>query len=220
MDSQQAAEHLEVIRTLMERSAIYRRALAPVMTLAGTLGIFGALAGWLLHFESPFAFSAYWLVIGILTAISAFLLVRQQAVKQREEFWSPPTRRVVHAMLPALLIGFLLGVVVVIAEWKNGAADWTAVAPVVDLTWLPLSWILLYGCALHAAGFFTPRGLRWFGWLYLLAGSVVLIAWSLFGMRSARPQLTGHLLMGIFFGVLHLAYGTYLSVTEKRKNAT
>ncbi|MDB6016752.1 MAG: hypothetical protein JWR19_1241, partial [Pedosphaera sp.] len=33
MKSDWAAEHLQTIRTLMERSAIYRRALAPVMTV-------------------------------------------------------------------------------------------------------------------------------------------------------------------------------------------
>ena len=37
MESNWAAEHLQVIRTLMERSAIYRRALAPIMLGTGVL---------------------------------------------------------------------------------------------------------------------------------------------------------------------------------------
>ncbi len=45
MESDWAAEHLQVIRTLMERSAVYRRALAPVMTAAGVLGTLAAGGG-------------------------------------------------------------------------------------------------------------------------------------------------------------------------------
>ena len=62
MQPDRAAEHLEVIRTLMERSAVYRRALAPVMTLAGVLGT-AAAAGWLLHFETPLVFTGFWLCV-------------------------------------------------------------------------------------------------------------------------------------------------------------
>ena len=48
MDSNLAAEHLQVIRTLMERSAVYRRALAPVMIFAGALGmVAGFVGGWI-----------------------------------------------------------------------------------------------------------------------------------------------------------------------------
>src|SRR5436189_1798 len=39
MESNWATEHLQVIRTLMERAEIYRRALAPVMLLTGTAGL-------------------------------------------------------------------------------------------------------------------------------------------------------------------------------------
>ncbi|MGN6553111.1 MAG: hypothetical protein ACTHLW_05260 [Verrucomicrobiota bacterium] len=219
MEPNRAAEHLEVIRTLMERSALYRRALAPVMTLAGILGILAAFAGWFLHFETPMIFTAYWLSVGILTAVSAFLLVRQQAVKQREDFLTLPTRRVVHALLPALLVGFVLGMVILAVEAKTQTTEsGLAADAATDLTWLPLAWIILYGCAVHAAGFFTPRGLRLFGWLFVLGGCAVLLFWVLIGFHTDRPQQTGHVLMGFFFGVLHLAYGTYLSATE-RKNA-
>ena len=219
MESKQAAEHLEVIRTLMERSAIYRRALAPVMTLAGILGTLAALAGWFFHFETPLIFTAYWLCVGALSAISAFLLVRQQAVKQKEEFLTPPTRRVVHALLPALFVGLVLGLVILGVEMKHGAGDVSNIAEAGDdLTWLPLIWIVLYGCALHAAGFFTPRGLRFFGWAFVIGGCATFVFWVMMGFHTVRPQQTGHVLMGFFFGVLHLAYGAYLSATE-RKNA-
>lgn len=217
MEPNHAAEHLEVIRTLMERSALYRRALGPVMILAGVLGTLAAAAGWLLHFEAPIIFAGYWLSVGALTAASSFLLVRQQALKQKEDFLTPPTRRVMQALLPALFVGMILGLAVVVAELSRPANPGPSVADAgSDLTWLPLSWIVLYGCALHAAGFFTPRGLRIFGWAFVVAGSIAFAYWIFAGLHAARPQQTGHVLMGFFFGVLHLAYGMYLSVTERK----
>lgn len=217
MEPNRAAEHLEVIRTLMERSAIYRRALGPVMMLAGTLGTFASAAGWFLHFETPVIFTGFWLCVGMLTATSSFLLVRQQALKQKEEFLTAPTRRVVHALLPALLVGLILGVVLVIVEIQHQSPNEPRVTDAIsDLNWLPLTWIVLYGCALNAAGFFTPRGLRLFGWVFVLGGCAAFAYWVLIGFHTANPQQTGHVLMGLFFGVLHLAYGTYLGVTERK----
>jgi len=44
MDTNWAAENLQVIRTLMERSTLYRRALAPVMLVSGLIGTSAAAA--------------------------------------------------------------------------------------------------------------------------------------------------------------------------------
>jgi hypothetical protein len=219
MDTNQAAEHLGVIRTLMERSALYRRALAPVTTLAGDLGTLAAAAGFFLRFETPVIFTGFWLAVGLLTATSALLLIRQQALRQKESFWTSPTRRVTQAMLPPLLIGFVIGILLLSAEMKAGTPSEHHPEASADLTWLPLTWIVLYGCALHAAGFFTPRSLRYFGWAFILGGASVLIYWVLFGFHTLHPQLTGHLIMGAFFGVAHLAYGTLLAVTERKQTA-
>ena len=48
MNQHAAGQHLEVIRTLMERSAIYRRALAPNMLMLGAVGIAAGIAGYFL----------------------------------------------------------------------------------------------------------------------------------------------------------------------------
>jgi hypothetical protein len=56
MDPKWAADNLQTIRTLMERSAVYRRALAPVMIFIGIIGLGGSAAGWRGGFESPRAF--------------------------------------------------------------------------------------------------------------------------------------------------------------------
>jgi hypothetical protein len=211
MESNWAAEHLQVIRTLMERAAIYRRALAPVMSFNGALGLVGAALGYGLGVGSVQAFILYWACVAALALAGSFFLVRRQALKDAEPFWSPPTRRVTQAILPGLVAGFIISV----ASLVNRPFA-TAGPPSSALLWLPLSWVILYGCAFHAAGFFMPRGMRLFGWVLILGGSGLL----LIGLPDGT-ELRGyaHGIMGFFFGLLHLAYGVYLYFTEQRKNA-
>jgi hypothetical protein len=203
MESNWAVEHLQTIRTLMERSAVYRRALAPIMLFAGFTGVFAAAIGLALHLDSSRAFGGFWLGTALVAVAGALLIVRRQALRDHEPFWSPPTRRVTQALLPPLTAGMCLGFVFVFVGLANA----------VVLTFI---WLLFYGCALHAAGFFMPRGVKLFGWIYigLACGSLFFL-----GMVRLKVELNAHWLMGFFFGVLHLAYGAYLYLTEKGKNA-
>jgi hypothetical protein len=214
MDTRWAADHLQVIRTLMERSALYRRALAPVMLLAGSVGALGALAGWKGGIELPRSFALYWLVIAGATMAGVFVLVRRQALKDAEPVWSPPARRIMLGLLPPLAAGLLLTAALALgprsARLEAGVPIYAA--SLAAFVWLPAAWIILYGCAIHAAGFFMPRGMKLFGWILILGGG------ALFWLGFSQPPTcrTGHALMGLFFGALHLAYGIYLSFTEKK----
>ena len=222
MKTDQAAEHLQTIRTLMERSALYRRALAPIMTTAGGLGILAAIVGWFLRIESETTLIAYWYGVALLGLTGSLLLVRRQAIKNSEPFWSPPTRRVAHALLPALTVGFLLGLWVFVifagpsvGDPPAGESDDAGV-----LVGLVAIWAILYGCGLHAAGFFTSRGLRHFGWVFIAAGNVIL-AWLFLMNGSSIPVIHwwhSHVLMGVLFGGLQLAYGIYLFLTGEEQN--
>ncbi len=202
MNPNWAEENLQTIRTLMERSAVYRRALAPIMLFAGVLGVAAAAIGFRFHLDSMRAFGALWLATAALVVAGAFLIARQQALKEKEAFWSPPTRRVAQALSAPLGVGLFVGV------WFGAGRE--------SASLLAVFWILFYGCALHAAGFFMPRGVRWLGWLFI-AGALLIGVFA--PSRSAGLQYNPHLLMGLFFGVLHLAYGAYLYLTEKGKNA-
>ena len=122
MQSNWAADHLQIIRTLMERSALYRRALAPIMIFAGVVGLGAAALGWALKISQPASFVAYWYVVGLIGLCGAFLLMRRQAWKQAEPFWSPPTRRVAQAFLPPLTAGFLLGVMALLTPSAPSSA--------------------------------------------------------------------------------------------------
>src|SRR5207245_2063268 len=85
----------------MERSAIYRRALAPTTLLVGGVGLVASIIGRLAGIQSPRAFGFYWLAVCLVSVAGALLIVRRQALKESAPFWSPPTRRVVQALLPA-----------------------------------------------------------------------------------------------------------------------
>ncbi|EEF60338.1 hypothetical protein Cflav_PD3034 [Pedosphaera parvula Ellin514] len=207
METNWAAQNLQAIRTLMERSAIYRRALAPVMTFTGLVGVVAAVVGWYLNIESAKAFAAYWMTVSLIAVGGDYILVRGQSLKDREPFWSPPTRRVTQAMMPALFVGMMAGVICLL--WVENAE-----IPVL----LPILWMLLYGCAIHAAGFFMPRGIRLFAWGFIILGCVLLV--SLRFADIQMPIKLGHAEMGLFFGVFQLAYGVYLYFTEQRKNET
>jgi hypothetical protein len=159
-------------------------------------------------------FGALWLRTAVIAVVGALFIARRQAIRDKEKFWSPPTRRVTQALLPPLLVGMLLTIPLLIGASNN-------------LTQLAtMIWIMFYGCALHAAGFFMPRGIKYLGWLFI-AGSCALFSayfntlilndydanWliSFFFYNNSGP----HCVMGFFFGVLHLAYGAYLYLTEK-----
>lgn len=203
METNSAEEHLQTIRTLMERSAVYRRALAPIMLFAGALGVIGSLVGTFLELESIHQFTTMWLVTAAITVGGAFLIARRQAFKENEPFWSPPTRRIAQALAPPLTVGLLLGAIYAL----ENAPD--LLGPLVFI------WAFLYGCAVHAAGFFISRGMRLFGWVFIVLAGVLGFCHEHCGL-SINP----HALMGFFFGGLHLACGIYLYITEKRKNAT
>ena len=202
MDADSANERLQAIRTLMERSAIYRRALSPIMLFLGVLGVIASFAGAMAEIKSAVHFGLYWMSVSAVGLVGAFLLARRQAIKDREEFWSPATRRVTQALLPSLFVGAVIGVIFTFALGKEISFAWA----------LPVTWILLYGCALHAAGFFTPRGIRLLGWLFILGGCSLTM--SSLAVKVRLEYVQSHLIMGIFFGGLQLAYGIYLHFTD------
>jgi hypothetical protein len=212
METNWAAENLQTIRTLMERSAVYRRALAPIMLFAGLLGVLAAGGGIVFHLDSTRAFGGLWLGTALVAIAGAFLIARRQALRDHESFWSPPTKRVAQALLPPLMVGLILGIVIMACNMP----DEQPMSKVVGMLCLPLGWVVLYGCALCAAGFFTPGGLKIFGWAFIVGGCGLFAL----GIPDWPPRLYyAHSIMGFFFGVLHLAYGAYLYLTEKRKNA-
>ncbi|HXB59225.1 MAG TPA: hypothetical protein VNU95_06655 [Candidatus Acidoferrales bacterium] len=207
MQTNWAEENLQTIRTLMERSAVYRRALAPIAIFAGIMGVAGALVGYFFHLDTGREFCGFWLGTAFVVVIGALLIARRQAFKAGEMFWSPPTRRVAQALLPPLVVGMVVGMLF----WRSKGSGFNFI--------LPFTWALFYGCALHSAGFFISRGVKWLGWGYILSTFGIIFCLSIASAYNLILDLNPHFLMGFFFGALHLLYGAYLYLTEKGKNA-
>ena len=202
MSAQWAEENLNTIRTLMERASVYRRALAPVAIAVGVLGIAAAGLTEGLAWTGQNNFADYWMGLGVVAVLTALLLVRRQALRADEEFWSPPTRRVAQVMAPLLLAGLGLGVLEIL---NTGGRD--------SIRLIAL-WMVLYGGALHAAGFFMQRGLKLVGWFFVIFGSICLWLHTL-GEMKWLDEAHAHWVMGWAFGANHLAYGLYLKLTAK-----
>jgi hypothetical protein len=188
MNPNWAEENLQTIRTLMERSAVYRRALAPIMLFAGIMGIAAAVTGLLFRLDSMVAFGTLWLGTAAIVVVGALLITRQQALKDKEPFWSPPTRRVAQTMWPLLLAGAILGGTPMVVGGGDAPPDCDSLTAAI--------WILFYGCALHAAGFFMPRGIKLFGLLFMASACVLFYAFfsgiimSFFSQDGFRRVLT------------------------------
>jgi len=203
MNPKWAEENLQTIRTLMERSALYRRALAPILLLAGVVGLVTMVVGLYFHLDSTRQFCSLWLGAAIVAICGSLLLARRQALKDAEPFWSSPTRRVVQALAPPLAAGMILSL------WLTTIRD--DLGPSTSFLW-----ILFYGCALHSAGFFMPRLMRRLGLLFVLSSFGFLLVYGVL-WKTADPN--AHYVMGIYFGAIHLAAGIYLYLTDKGKNA-
>ena len=189
----------------MERSALYRRALAPIMTFVGVLGLAAGIVGWRFGMKTDPGFVLYWSGVATVALIGTLLLVRRQALKDREPFWSPPTRRIGLSMLPAMAVGAFVGVMWLLVQPGNSG----------DLNLIVMIWACLYGLALHSAGFVISSGVRTLGWLFCLISCSIPIVLTCWGDWKLPP----HLAMAGIFGGLHLASGIYLYFTEKGKNA-
>jgi len=213
MEPNWAEENLKVIRTLMERSAMYRRALAPVMFSTGFLGVAGWQIGDRFGVEGYEPFLCLWFTVAAFAIGASLLIVRRQALSSSEPFWTSPTKRVTQAMIPPLVAGLLFSLIPLPANLGDAKyPDYHAV------------WILLYGCALNSAGQFISRGVRLLGWAFIVA-SLLIFCMELYSPLGTGPNgkpsvwFQPNALMGLTFGGFHLIAGIYLYFTEKSRNA-
>ncbi len=205
MNPKWAEENLQTIRTLMERSAVYRRALAPIMIFIGAAGTIGGIVGLQIQIKTTQGFAFFWISMAVVALGGSLYLIRRQALKETEPFWSAPTRRMAHAFTPAFIAGAVVVIPIFVIDWRETYLIW----------WLPSAWAILYGLALNAAGFFMMRGIRLFGLIFLIAGLVEYLIGTCLP-RFFPPLQQEQIIMTVSFGGLHLIYGIYLYFTEKK----
>lgn len=201
----EAEEHLRIIRSMMEKATIYRALSAPAALVGGLLSI--AAAVFLMWYDRQHqslnlarAFGVVWTGVFLSTAAVSLFLLRRDAVKRGEPFFSIGARSALSAMLPGMGFAGLY----TLTSMARGSVQYM-------VPW----WISLYGLALLAMNHFAPRSIAVLGWAFLVAGAI-----SVGGMLDiaigSQPHFGGELphfvdgpciLMAATFGCFHLIYG-------------
>jgi len=191
-----ASRDLERIRALMERATEWSNLSGWSVVVSGLLAAAGAalcfLTGDDFRNRVPAEYDVHasalariWGAVFALAAAQGVAFSVANARRKTEPAWSPLTRQVVVAMLPALFAGAAL----------TGYALQTG-----QLDLLPPCWMLAYGSSLMGLGLFAGRPVRVAALAFLGAGAV-----SLFLFRNH-----GLVLMLATFGGIHLALGAWM----------
>ena len=192
MDALQAARNLEVIRTLMERTCQYQLLTARAGLAAGTLAGLGALAFLYLDAADPRVFGIIWGLVFAGSVLATALGTVMRGRQNGELVWSRQARAVLLALAPSMTAALVLSVFF----FARG-----------EHLWLPGVWMLCYGQGALATASYSPPQIRWLGVAVLLGGSLTLGV----GPIWAVPM------MGIVFGLGHIALGTVLLIVERQQ---
>lgn len=206
--SDQATDHLRVIRSLMERATIYRAISGPTAIVGGIAAV--AVGGSLLARAekwrvSPVSFVWIWIgVLAVVSALNVWFLYRG-AQRRGEVFASAGMKHALAALAPALVAGFAIGLM------RAGLDDPSLPHSHAEIT---AGWTLFYGLALLATGSFAPRSMRFLGAAFALLGTGLfwpaMQATGMEGYRMALRTMIG------CFGILHIIYGIGVVVTGRR----
>ncbi len=180
-----AMDNLRYIRRTMERAGSF----TAVPGIGGMLmGSTALLAAWIA--DRPTG-SRQWLAVWLLEAVAAFLIgIGATAVKARRvkiPLLSGPGRKFVAGFAPAMLAGGVLTAVL----YSAGLA-----------TFLPGTWLLLYGAGVVSGGGASVRVVPVMGACFMAAGTVALLL----------PQASGNVALAAGFGGLHIIFGTIIAV--------
>ena len=189
-------ETLTEIRYLMERSSRFISLSGLSGVLAGVYALLGALAAYYYLYidppapanvegESrlPFFFADAAIVLFLAIGTGIFLTTRRAKKDGSSLFDAAAKRLIINLCIPLVAGGvFCLGLV--------SRGDWLYVAPAM---------LMFYGLALINASKYTRDDVRSLGIAELVLGMVSLLALEY-----------GLLFWALGFGVLHIAYGTYM----------
>jgi len=186
-DPGSAQRDLERIRALMERATEWSNLSGWSIVISGLLAAAGA--GECFRRGADFELPGHSRTLGVIWG-SVFALAVVQGVafsianarRKAEPAWSPLTRQVVIATLPALFTGAAL----------TGYAFQTG-----QLDLLPPCWMLAYGSSLMALGFFAGRPVRYAALAFLAFGAASLFFWKEHGLATMLASFGGiHLVLG------------------------
>lgn len=209
----EAAEQLRVIRSLMERSTIYRAISAPAALFAGLLSL--AVSGWLwmkldpTESPNPSAFLAIWLSVLLVVSAVNTLLLYKSARQRGEPFVSAGMKHALRALLPPLVAGFGLSLLEVSGTGRIADDCYADMAA---------HWILFYGLALLATGSFSPRSMQALGAGFFLFG---ILTWlPSVRLYYGRQYPTAVIFMASSFGLLHIVYAAAVWIQGRRDSSS
>jgi hypothetical protein len=192
---QESLEHLRLIRSLLEKSAIYRAISGPAALLGGLLAI--GLSLWQYLAATAGAawearvFLASWLVLLALVTVVNVGLLAADARRRGRALVSPEMRMALRALAGPMLVGGVAGILLILQERPAAGA---------------VAWMCGQGLALHSAASFSPRSLVWLGRAFTLGGVTAMLLLAA-GAPDLPEAALAPLLMGLSFGLGHLIYG-------------
>ena len=175
-----AMDNLRYIRETMERSASFTHVSGLGGVVMGAVALVAAVMA--SRAATPLAWLSVWLgAAGVSFAVSAVMMAR----KSRAEgvaLLSGPGRRFAWSMTPSLAAGAALTAALVRAGLHS---------------FLPGTWLLLYGASIVTGGSYSVRPVPVMGVGFMLAGVAAL----------ASPASWGDAYMAAAFGGLHIIFG-------------
>ncbi len=135
--------------------------------------------------DPPRGLATVWGTVFAIAAVQGVAFSIANARRKAEPAWSPLTRQVVVAMLPALFVGAAL----------TGHALQSG-----RLDLLPPCWMLAYGSSLMGLGLFAGGRIRLAAVAFLLLGAASLFLWKDHGLVTMLAT----------FGGLHLVLGAWV----------
>jgi len=189
MRPEQAAEHLRVIRELMERPLKQTTRSGASGLIAAVLALAGCSATWyagrlgqLPEASRIKTVGLIWVSVLVLAVAANLLLTWRRAHRQGLPLWGRSQNQTALAIAP----GFVLGALV---SWALvGAQQYDLVA---------FAWIIFYGMAVWSVGLFGPVEVKLLGAGFFLAGILGLFFFT------AHPLAA----LAVTFGGMHLLYG-------------
>ena len=226
-EREQAADHLKVIRSLMERTTVYRTISWPTALFGGSLAVL--LAALLLFREqaailegsvgekgiSEGSWVTCWMVALVLTTLFNIWLISRKSKREGRPFFSPGLKMALRAFIPPMLAGGVLGIALTLKADGDSAAGASI-------------WVTCYGLALLATRGLAPASIPRLGLAFLIAGLAAFLYWwsdganQLPGLgtpdRMESLMLEASLIMGFCFGFFHLVYGVIVMRASKEEN--
>ena len=179
-----AAENLVFIRDAMERAGQFTAVPGWGAVVMGLTGLAASIIA--AEQNTQQAWLLTWLAAAVVATgvglVSMLLKSREAGVA----FFSRPARQFAFSYSPAILAAMLLTAALVRAGLYS---------------FLPGTWLLLYGAAVVAGGTFSVRIVPLTGVVFLFLGAVALFS----------APLIGNICMAIGFGVVHIVFGAIVA---------